>query len=225
MDGANFNRDYPVVMRFAGLYPHQLAGYEAHRLRKGGDLSHVDRSRTKLNDKPLIGPENWAELALAEIREMTIENFAAELEALEKRKRKKDIERRMVEGPKQPWRATRHGPMREVILTANKDWFDADMSSFLGESGNQREEEFEKLAVSWLKHHFGDDVIHARAVRDEAAYHIHAVIMPRATVEIAKPKAKVPTATATRRMLQPSIHSMIKNYENCLLYTSDAADE
>ncbi|WP_375263521.1 plasmid recombination protein [Palleronia sp.] len=213
MDGANFDRDYPVVLRFAGLYPHQLAGYEAHRLRKGGDLSHVDRSRSKLNGPPLIGPEDWAELALAEIRDMTTENFAAELEALEKRKRKKDIERRMVEGPKQPWRATRHGPMREVILTANKEWFDADMSSFLGESGNQREEEFEKLAVSWLKHHFADNVIHARADRDEMAYHIHAVIMPRATVEIAKPKAKVPTATATRRMLQPSIHPMIKDYE------------
>ena len=97
-------------------------------------------------------------MALAEIREMTTENFAAELEALEKRKRKKDNKRRIVEGPKQPWRATRHGPMREVILTANKDWFDADMSSFLGESGNQREEEFEKLAESWLEHHFGDDL-------------------------------------------------------------------
>ncbi len=82
---------------------------------------------------------------------MTAENFAAELEALEKRKRKKDIERRIVEGPKQPWRPTRHGPMREVILTVNKDWFDGDMSAFFGEGGNQREEEFGELAVAWLK--------------------------------------------------------------------------
>ena len=41
MDGASFKTEYPVVMRFAGLYPHQFAGCEAHRLRKGGDLGHV----------------------------------------------------------------------------------------------------------------------------------------------------------------------------------------
>jgi hypothetical protein len=37
--------------------------------------------------------------------------------------------------------------------------------------------------------------------------------MRRTTIEIAKPKAKVPAATATRRMLQPSIHPLIENYE------------
>lgn len=212
MDGSNIKTAYPVVLRFEGLYPHHLAGYEAHRLRKGGDLGHVDRARTKLNGPPLIGPEDWAARALAEIREMTTENFAAELESLEKRKRKKDIERRIIEGPKQPWRATRHGPMREVILTVNKDWFEGD-AAFHGVKQSSREDEFGTEAVAWLKKHFGEDVIHARADRDEAAYHIHAVIMPRATVEIAKPKAKAPTATATRRMLQPSIHPFIKDYE------------
>ncbi|WP_306132768.1 plasmid recombination protein [Roseivivax marinus] len=212
MDGSNIKTDYPVVLRFEGLYPHQLGGYEAHRLRKGGDLSHVNRERSKLNQR-LIGPEDWAAQALAEIREMAAENFAAEVASLEKRNRKKDIERRFVEGPKQPWRPTRHGPMREVILTVNKDWFDSDLSGFFGEGENQREKEFGDLAKQWLIENFGDDVIHARADRDEAAFHVHAVIMPRATVEIAKPKAKVPTATATRRMLQPSIHPLIENYE------------
>ncbi|UTH49565.1 plasmid recombination protein [Loktanella salsilacus] len=212
MDGGSFKIEYPVVLRFEGLYPHQLGGYEAHRLRKGGDLSHVDRNRTELNGPPLIGSEDWAATALAEIREMTTENFTAELESLEKRKRKKDIERRIVEGPKQPWRPTRHGPMREVILTVNKDWFSED-AKFFGVDQESRENEFGVHAVAWLKDNFGDNVIHARADRDEAAYHIHAVIMPRTTVEIAKPKAKVLTATATRRMLQPSIHPMIENYE------------
>ncbi|WP_282025950.1 plasmid recombination protein [Limimaricola cinnabarinus] len=212
MDGSNIKTDYPVVLRFEGLYPHQLGGYEAHRLRKGGDLGHVYRSRSGLNQR-LIGSEDWAARALAEIDEMKIENFAAELASLEKRNRKKDIERRMLEGPKQPWRATRHGPMREVILTVNKDWFDADLAGFFGEGENQREKEFGEFAKEWLIENFGEDVIHARADRDEAAFHVHAVIMPRATVEIAKPNAKVPAASATRRMLQPSIHPLIKDYE------------
>ncbi|MFC3614531.1 plasmid recombination protein, partial [Lutimaribacter marinistellae] len=196
------------MLRFEGLYPHQLAGYEAHRLRKGGDLSHVDKSRSELNQR-LIGPEDWAAQALEEIREMATENFAAELESLEKRNRKKDIERRMVEGPKQPWRQTRHGPMREVILTVNKDWFEGNGAAS-GQEQKEREELFGELARVWLIKSFGDDVIHARADRDEVAYHIHAVIMPRATVEIAKPKAKVKTASATRRMLQPSIRARPK---------------
>lgn len=101
MDGSQIKTDYPVVLRLEGLYPHQLAGYEVHRLRKGGDLSHVNKSPSELNQR-LIGPEGWAAQALEEIREMATQNFAAELESLEKRNRKKDIERRMVEGPKQP---------------------------------------------------------------------------------------------------------------------------
>lgn len=212
MDGSNIKTDYPVVLRFEGLYPHHLAGYEAHRLRKGGDLSHVNRERSKLNHR-LIGPEDWAAQALAEIREMAAENFAAEVASLEKRNRKKDIERRFVEGPKQPWRATRHGPMREVILTVNKDWFASAASGEGRDSENSHETRFGEYATWWLIENFGEDVIHARADRDEAAFNVHAVIMPRATVEIAKPNAKMPTATAARRMLQPSIHPLIKDYE------------
>jgi len=131
MDGSATVKDYAVVLRFEGLYPHHIAGYEAHRTRKGGDLGHVDETRSGLN-KRLIGEEDWAAQALAEIREMTSENFAAELESLEKRKRRKDIQRRMVEGPKLPWRPTRDGPMREVILTANREWFAGDVSGFSG---------------------------------------------------------------------------------------------
>jgi hypothetical protein len=212
MDSSNVKTDYPVVLRFQELYPHHLAGYEAYRLRKGGDLNHVDRSRSGGNER-LIGEEDWAARALAEIDDMTADNFAAELEALGKRNCKKDILRRIVEGPKEPWRPTRHGPMRDVILTVHKDWFDGDLSAFFEEGENEREKAFGDFAKLWLIDSFGEDVIHARADRGEAAYHIHAVIMARATVEIAKPNAKTPTAAATRRMLQPSIHPFIKDYE------------
>lgn len=193
----------PVVLRYEGMSPNDLKGYEAHRTRKGGDLGHVDASRSKLN-KRLIGTATWAAEAFAEITRMKQENFVAELESLDRRNRRKDLERRAFEGPHNPWRATRHGPMREVILTANKTWFEGidDIENEIDCRG--REKRFEKCAVAWLKTNFGDDVIHARADRDEAAYHVHAVIMPRATVEI---------KGAKRYMLQPSIHPLIKDYE------------
>ncbi|QPH53972.1 hypothetical protein [Pontivivens ytuae] len=82
---------------------------------------------------------------------MRLENFANELEKLKRRRRRKEIERRLAEGPRDPWRATRHGPMREIIITANRKWFDDDLSTFLGENDPAREEQFEDLAVRWLK--------------------------------------------------------------------------
>ncbi|WP_281969198.1 plasmid recombination protein [Roseovarius nanhaiticus] len=194
-------KEFPVVLRFEGMNPSDIGGYEAHRYRKGGDLGHIDP------DKPepcrLLGSENWAENAIAEIQQMKMDTFAAELEDLDRRNRRKDLRKRLVEGPKDPWRASRHGPMREVILTANKEWFDqTDNTDEL--FNTEREDAFEERAVAWLKEHFGDDVIHARADLDEQAYHIHAVIMPRATVQKYGVECSV---------LQPSIHPLVKDYE------------
>ncbi len=59
----------PVVMRMQGLWPRDVAGYERHRTRRGGDLGHVDPSRSGLNRR-LIGKKAWAQEAWNEIGEM-----------------------------------------------------------------------------------------------------------------------------------------------------------
>ncbi len=195
------SKKYPVVLRFEGMDPSDIGGYEAHRTRRGGDLGHVDRNKPA--PRRLIGTATWAQEALAEIELMKIEAFAAELEDLDRRNRRKDLAKRRIEGPRDPWRASRHGPMRELILTANKEWFEHTESS--DEMFNTaREQQFEERAVAWFKNNFGDDVIHARADTDEQAYHIHAVIMPRATVR------KYGTEC---RVLQPSAQALIRDYE------------
>ncbi|WP_167647391.1 hypothetical protein [Mameliella alba] len=77
-------------------------------------------------------------------------NFADELQKLQKRKRLKEIQQWTMEGPKDPWRTSKHGPMREVILTAHADWFDAagDQSTWRGMMAKRRREQaFEDLAV------------------------------------------------------------------------------
>ncbi|SEP87089.1 hypothetical protein [Thalassovita taeanensis] len=63
--------------------------------------------------------------------------------------------------------------MREVILTVNKAWFEADPAAVFGEGveHNQRIEDFERLSIAWLKDVLSMDVIHARADLDEEAYH------------------------------------------------------
>ncbi|MBS0661585.1 MAG: hypothetical protein JSR82_25530, partial [Verrucomicrobia bacterium] len=114
----------PVVARCEGMWPEALGGYEAHRTRKGGDTGHVDQGRSHLN-RLLIGGPDWAARAAAEIRAMREKNYLHEIEALQRRKRKSELLKRIAEGPKDPFRASRHGPLREIILTAHQDWFAA----------------------------------------------------------------------------------------------------
>jgi len=196
--------EFPVVCRFRGMSPSDLGGYEKHRTRKGGDLGHVDRARSHLN-RPLIGEESWAQRTLAMIDEMKAENFADEIETLTRRRRKSQLKQRMVEGPRDPWRSTRHGPLREVILTANREWFDEVVVDDDGSIDfRRRERAFEAAATAWLIENFGEDVVHARADLDETTYHIHAIIVPKVQVDLNGTK---------RWMLQPSKHPLIKDYE------------
>lgn len=194
------SREYPVVMRMQGLWPQNIGGFEKHRKREGGDLGHVDPVLSKKNQR-LLGEANWAQLAHQEIRRMKLENHEKELAKLEKRRRTTELQRRLAEGPKEPWRATRHGPMREVVLTAHADWFKVRDGDPFDQSYRTREAQFQELAVGWLKKTFGDDCVHARADRDEKTFHVHAVILPR---EVTKDG---------RKMLQPSKHDVIRYYE------------
>lgn len=184
---------YQIVGRMEALWPHQLHGLAMHGRRAGGDLSHC-RNDLVVTTRALIGDRDWKEAALQRVEAMRQQNFLTELEGLRARKRRKDIAARLLEGPRDPWSKSKHGPIREMILTANRAFFDSDPTGAL-------EAQFEKQAVSWLKKTFGEDVIHARADHDEAAYHIHAVIMP-----VARTKDG-------REMLQPSKHAVIKDYE------------
>lgn len=221
---------YPVVMRMRGMWPKDIGGFEVHRTRQRGDLGHVYTSRTSRNRR-LIGEEDWAKRTQQEIADMAVENFAKELEKLKARRRTTEWKKRVANGPRDPWRATRHGPMREIILTANREWFedrdavaprrtgapdtdivDGVMTSpvddlFGGDeiegdrTPRSRSEHFEQLAKQWLLEHFGDDVLLARADLDETTYHVHAVILPRAVTKDG------------RRVLQPSKHAMMEDYE------------
>ncbi|OWY03752.1 hypothetical protein B6V75_10045 [Thioclava sp. F1Mire-8] len=187
-------------MRMQGMHPRNLAGYEKHRMRSGGDHGHCDSSLMAQNRR-LIGSKTWAEDAWDEIQDMRHANHLLELEQLRRRRRKTELKNALFRGPRDPWRATRNGPLREIIMTVNKEWFDKDLTKFFGESGPTREMQFETRAKEWLLTNFGDDCVHARADLDETAYHIHAVIVPRAVTKDG------------RRMLQPAVHPLIRNYE------------
>lgn len=184
---------HKIVGRMEAIWPHQLSRIAMHGKRSGGDLAHC-RMDLLYPTRQLAGDRNWVKTAEDLIRAIRKENFLLEIDRLKRRRRKKELGRRLIEGPKNPWHQSRHGALREVILTANKAYFDSDPSG-------AREGQFERVALNWLRTTFGSDLIHARADHDEAAYHVHAVVLPLAQTKDG------------RKMLQPSKHKVIANYE------------
>jgi hypothetical protein len=117
-----------------------------HRTRRGGGLGHVDEERSYLN-KRLLGAETWAADRRAKIRDMALGNYDAELASLTKRGRKACLKRRIAEGPKQPWRPSRSGPLREAILTVNRKWFGDDLEGYVLDQPNRREAQVEGRTI------------------------------------------------------------------------------
>lgn len=191
---------HPIVMRMQGMSPRDLAGYIRHLKRACGDVGHCDPD-AKVRNRQLIGTATWAQDTWDRIQDMRHANHDREIAQLRKRRRKKDLELALFHGPQDPWRPSRHGPMREIILTVNKKWFDEDLTSFLNEEGPTREQLFEQHAKEWLINNFGDKCVHARADLDETTYHIHAVIVPDYA------------SKGERQMLQPTRHPLIRDYE------------
>jgi hypothetical protein len=191
---AKAGKRHRIVLRFAEMFPSGLAGYELHANRKGGNLDHVDRARSAEN-LIILGPTTWKQDLLDTVAIARAENLAEELEALQRPKRIKEVEARSRDGLQDPWRDSASGPLREVILTANRLWFEGtDSLEFLRK--DTRSERFERHAVEWLSSRFGDAVVHARADHDETAYHIHAIIAPWVD--------KTSERRGRQRLLQPS---------------------
>lgn len=166
-----------------------------HRKRSGGDHGHCNPARRHLN-RILIGEAHWARQTLEQIDDIRFANHTLRLEAMQRRKRKADLLDAIAAGPSDPWRPSKHGPMRELVLTADKDYFAA-----VGGEQSETERRFIDTAEAWLRDTFGDAVVHARVDLDESACNIHAILMPLSEKK------------GGRIVLEPSSHPLIKDYE------------
>lgn len=215
---ASVSSAHPVVLRFAELYPQQLYRYRMHGERKQQEdrLDHVDLSRTALNEQ-ILGSPNWHKELMQAVRLASLQNINQQVEALRAAKRHKEADRRLIEGPSDPWRKSKSGPLREFVITANREWFvpSEDESRFAGTDEKKtaarqkliedREAQFRAMAIEWLKSRFGGQVLHARADRDETTFHIHGVIAPW-TERRSKRSGR-------QLLIQPSSHPLLKDYE------------
>ncbi|NVO29537.1 hypothetical protein HJ526_19125 [Donghicola sp. C2-DW-16] len=193
---------YPVVLRMTGVFPHQLARMVFHDNREGGDLEHVDADQT-VHNKLLHGAPTWAKDLQAEIDTVSQFNHENAVEALRAKSRQKQAEALLDAGVSVPWRATKHGPIRDGILTVNKAWFGGTGRDSWDQD---RVAAFEARSLEFLQVHFpGTQLRHVSAHEDEEAYHIHFAVA--VWVELtSKNKGQ-------QFMLQPSANPLIRHYE------------
>jgi hypothetical protein len=200
-------KQYSVVLRFRGLYPHQLRRLKMHGDRKGGDLVHIDTERSKQNEI-LIGSECWIEDLEAAIASASASNLQSAVAARRAKQRPTEAEAMRAKGPLDPWARSKEGPLREGILTVGAKWF--------GGSGAEKWQPekvaaFRDLGLDFLRTHFGNTCVHARIDCDEESLHFHFVVATWTT--------KTSANSGQQRLLQASSNPLFASYE----YAQDLA--
>lgn len=193
----------PIVLRFASLFPRELKRREMHRKRKGGDLSHIRHELTGLNHR-WVGEEGWIDDFLQTVERVARENLQNEIDAREEKRRWTEVERVKERGLVDPWKFTKKGPLREGILTVNKDWFGG---AGIEEWDPERVGEFMDRVLAFLYEHFPDDqLLEVDSHVDEEAFHVHFVV--------ATWTEKVSQNRGRQVLLQPSVNPLIESYEH-----------
>lgn len=193
----------PVFLSFERLSPRELASFQMHDRRSGGDLAHVDWTKTPLN-RVEFGREDWAPKLTRRIGRMAERNLRNELRALRAKGRHAQAARRQAEGPKPPWHANTDAPLREGLLTVNKLWF--------GGAGVDMWERsqvatFRRHAMEFLRENFpAGQLLYAASHSDEEAFHIHFVI--------AIWDRKVSKGRGQQILLRASAHRLCQSYEH-----------
>lgn len=213
-------KEFPICFGFISIMPADLSRIEMHAKRSGGPLDHIEVAHSYRN-KVYVG-ETFAKQMRAEIRRIKRQNLKEEVAACLARKRKKDAGRREAEGPIDPWHGNCEGPLREVSVTANKEYFFADGSESsedllttygIAEDGGtvvnvlsrKKIAAFEEATLAFFEKYFAGTVRHLRMDLDEEAAHFHGVIM---VMSQTKTKSR-----GTQTILKPTDHPLIANYE------------
>lgn len=156
-----------VVLRFDRSTLARLNAITAHEQRTGGDLRHIDVSKTAEN-RVLVGSGNPGDDIRSRIAEMSGENLENEVAALQAKSQHKAARERLREGPKDPWdsKATKH--LTRGVLSASPDFF----------TSPERVELFAERSQKWLEETFGESLVAASLHLDERTPHVHFEVLP-----------------------------------------------
>ncbi|WP_444452234.1 plasmid recombination protein [Rhodobacter capsulatus] len=195
-------KGFPIVLRFKGMHPRNISRFLMHDRRRGGDLLHIDPMVTHLNGV-LFGEPDWDDRLKYEIRAAQEGNFAEKIRALEAKSRKKEAEKVKVLGLSDPWNSCSERPLREGIITVNKDWFGG---AGIAKWDKGKVAEFKARAMDFLQESFPNGQLrYASGHADEEAFHIHFVV--------AVWREKVSKHSGRQLLLQASANPLIARYE------------
>ncbi len=174
-----------IVLRYKRVSVYDLGGIEAHG-RRVADPANTDPERRHLNEY-LVGHEHLTELADERIRALQMRNVDVKRAALKRGRRTGKIREldnavaacsddtaALAELIGWPWHHANTRPFTEGVLSASHEWFlDAE-----GREDEEKVREFLDFAKAYLETEFGQEVIYARADRDEKTTHVQFVVAP-----------------------------------------------
>lgn len=183
---------FPVVYRVQPLHPRDLSGVRFHGERTGGDLSHItppEHYDTEGRDAPMVflfdeagrpidDPDrDWVGKIRDEVKEAAAFNTAQQVGELERAGKGARARRRAKEGDKPPYRSQGPGPLREVLVSVNAEWFDK-AGGQPGQWDQAKVKAWSAEALRFVQAEWGPALRYARIDFDEDGPHLHAVAAP-----------------------------------------------
>jgi hypothetical protein len=162
-----------------GWEPEQLKMMQKHHKRDGKDTEHCDPRRFSMNEVIHGNRDTWADDFISEVEHAKELNTRHEVDALNRRGRRKEAARRRAKGGQEPWKESGTlGPVRSIVLTANAEFFrQAGFEEFEGADFRDpaKVEAFKHAAVAYLDKEIGrEHCLFMTFETDEKAPHIHA---------------------------------------------------
>lgn len=201
---------YAVVYHMEGWTPDQLKLMQKHHRREGKDTEHCDPQRFEMNEVIHGNRDTWADDFLADVERIKEINLENEVEALNRRGRRKEAARRRKKGHQDPWKSSGTlGCVRSIVLTANAEWFrQHGFEEFEGADFRdpQKVAQFKAAAVAYLDRQIPrEHCLFMVYETDEKAPHIHAYYVAW--------NEKETKTKGIQRMLQPTDMKHFRNSE------------
>lgn len=211
---------HPVVYRVQALHPRDLSGVRFHGERRGGDLSHITPPEDYVSEyraapqtflfdeegKPIANANDrdWVGKIRQEVKEAAAFNTSQQVEELKKAGKGARARRRAKEGDKPPYRAQGPGPLREILVSVNAEWFD-DPNAPPGVWDRKKVIAWSNQALAFVQEEWGPALRYARIDFDEDGPHLHAVAAPWV-------KTKTPNG-AEQKVMVPRLYGASQDLE------------
>jgi hypothetical protein len=210
---------HPVVYRVQALHPRDLSGVRFHGERRGGDLSHItppEDYEVEGRGAPVVflcdeegkrikgTDRDWVKGIRDEIKQAAAFNTAQQVEELKRAGKGARARRRAKEGDKPPYRAQGPGPLREILVSVNAEWFDKEGGP-PGQWDGTKVIQWSNAAIAFVRKEWGPALRYVRIDFDEDGPHLHAVAAPWV-------KAKTPNG-AEQKVMVPRLYGASQDLE------------